>query len=104
MNPKITPSTEALAIVSTLGAIGLKAIEYQQAVAARKEAGEKFGAACAKWKSENHADFIAKGTAAWDEMMQGLPDEVWSLIDRAKRNERNARDRLFRACKKAAAL
>lgn len=103
MKTHVTVSANALAIVGSLGNIGLKAIEYQVAVEARKQAATKFGEACSKWKAKHGYEFIKKHTAEWELMLDSLPNEVWALISSTKRNERNARDRLFRACRKAAA-
>ncbi|MGR4895827.1 hypothetical protein ACIPR8_11155 [Stenotrophomonas sp. LARHCG68] len=104
MSRKTTDNAKALAIVGTLGAIGLKAIEYQSAVEAKKKAAVEFGKACAKWKREHNLEFITKNSTDWQWMMHNIPAEVWALMSAAKRNERNARERLFRACKKAAHL
>lgn len=101
MSTKTTVNAKALAIVGTLGAIGLKAIEYQNAVEARKKAAIAFGDACAKWKQKHRLEFIPKNSPEWDQMMKGLPYRVHDEIRRAKVGEKNARARLFRACRKA---
>jgi len=88
------------AIVGSLAALGLKAIEYRIAVDARKEAAAEFGEACAKWKRKHRLGFIHKNSPEWDQMMKGLPEKVHTLIWRAKADEKNARQRLFRACRK----
>ena len=83
-----------------LAAVGLKAIDYMSAVEARKVAAEQFGLACFHWKSRNCLGFIPKYTEAWSQMMEGLPASIHEAIDRAKKDERNARKRLFRAAEK----
>ncbi|PZP58301.1 MAG: hypothetical protein DI597_19410 [Pseudoxanthomonas spadix] len=101
MNKKLEISASALHTVGTLGAIGLKAMEFEVAVEARKTAVFEFGRHCERWKRRNGFDFIPKNTPEWDQMMQGLPQLVHDKLWRAKADEKNARARLFRACLKA---
>ncbi|TMN24525.1 hypothetical protein [Pseudoxanthomonas sp. X-1] len=94
-------SAQALATVGNLGAVGLKAIEYQLAVEARKQSAFEFGLACETWKAQQGIDFIPKNSPEWDQMLHGLPQLVRDKLWRAKADEKNARARLFRACLKA---
>lgn len=82
-----------------LAAIGLKAIEYMQTVQIRKGANFTFGRACARWKRRNGIEFVEKGSDEWTRMMDGVSGP-YSKRERAKADERNARERLFRACLK----
>lgn len=84
----------------TLAQIGLKAVAYQQAADARRVAFLAFGKACQAWKAENGHDRIERHTPEWRTLLEGIPVEQAALW-RAMADERNARARLFRACRKA---
>lgn len=88
--------------INELAQIGLKAVEYRDAVEVRKNVAKAFGQACFDWKQEMGMGFIPKGSAEWELMMAGIPRFLHVAIDGAKRRERNARNRLFRAAAKAA--
>lgn len=83
-----------------LAGIGLKAIEYKAAVDTRMSAAKEFGAACDKWKRRNRVGFIDRNSALWFQMMDALDDDL-DVVKKAKAAERNARERLFRAVRRA---
>lgn len=87
--------------VTTLAEIGLKAVEYKNAVLARKLAVEKLGAACHRWKQAHGVNYVERHSDVWHTMMDSL-DEMTS-VHKAKAAERNARERLFRACRRVQA-
>lgn len=87
--------------VTALAEIGLKAIDYQNAVRERKLAAEKLGDACHQWKQTHGVGFVARHSDDWVRMMDALPE--MAAIQKAKAAERNARERLFRACRKVQA-
>lgn len=86
--------------VLALGEIGIKAMAYQQAADARRVAFLAFSSACHVWKAENGYDRIERHTPEWRTLLEGIPVEQAALW-RAMADERNARARLFRACRKA---
>ncbi len=86
--------------VTILAEVGLKAVEYKNAVLARKLAVEELGSACHRWKQANGVNYVERHSDDWHKMMDSL-DEM-ALVQKAKAAERNARERLFRACRKVA--
>lgn len=90
--------------VTDLAAIGLKAIDLFVATNERKETDHAFDQACKAWKLKNgisHGEeFIAKGSKEWKAMMRSA-NKPYQARALAKRKERNAKERLFRACRKA---
>ncbi len=84
-----------------LAGIGLKAIEYKDAVDARRDAAFEFDAACSKWKEGNGVSFIERGSEAWNQMLGAVAGEI-ETVKKAKAAERNTRERLFRAVRRAA--
>ena len=85
-----------------LAGIGLKAIDYKRAVDARKIAAADFGEACTEWKHANGVDYIERGSQQWNQMLAGVRDAL-TAIKKANAAERNARERLIRACRREAA-
>jgi len=90
--------------ITDLAAIGLKAIDLFVATNERRETDHAFDEACKAWKFKNgisHGEeFIAKGSKEWKAMMRSA-NKPYQGRALAKRKERNAKDRLFRACRKA---
>ena len=88
--------------ITTLAEVGLKATEYKKAVDARKLAVAAFVDACFRWKNDRGIGFIERNSDQWEQMLCGVADEH-DAVSRAKANERNARERLFRACRRVEA-
>lgn len=86
---------------TALAEVGLKAIIHQQAHAARRTAFVAFCDACQQWKQENGHGRLDRHTPEWDAMLEGVSTEL-AALSRAKAEERNSRERLFRACRRAA--
>lgn len=86
---------------TALAAIGLKAIEFSAATSARFAALAKFREACREWHQENGDTYIEKSSPEWAEMLKAC-DAEYSALMAAKAGERNARERLLRACRRAA--
>jgi hypothetical protein len=82
---------------TTLAAIGLKAIDYSTATSTRVTALTSFREACRTWH-EHHGDtFLEKSSAEWSEMLNAC-DAEFKALKAAKAAERNAGERLLRAC------
>ena len=85
--------------VHTLAEIGLKAIQLQERIDARKIEARRFGKACADWKRANGLTYIERHTDLWGEMLKGVRPAYLAILD-AKDDETKARKRLERACRK----
>ncbi|ROR21724.1 hypothetical protein EC845_2547 [Comamonas sp. BIGb0124] len=85
-----------------LSEIGLKAIEYQQASGGRKAAEDALAFAYSDWKEAHGIERVERGDGAWEMMMDETQSSYQALLA-ARRMERNARERLFRACRRAVA-
>lgn len=87
--------------IEKLAEVGLKAVQYKAATEKRKEAAAAYGRACREWKLANGIhDIIMKGSDEWARMEAGVSAQ-YQVIRKAKADERNARERLFRACRRA---
>lgn len=87
--------------ITDLAAIGLKAVEYKQTQDARKAAQADLNAAYKDWKESHCLERVDPGDGAWEMMLDDTKAPYQALIA-AQRIERNAKDRLFRACRRAA--
>jgi len=90
-------------ILAALAEIGMKAIAYQQAVQDRLAAVRALSVACADWEvfhRENMDDPMERHSPEWTRMLDACDREV-QAIRQAKLNERRARDRMLRACRRA---
>lgn len=87
---------------TNLAIAGLKAVEYKQSHDARKAANHAYQEACSEWR-QRHRFFedIERDSDEWNALMDFTATEYQALV-KAKAAERNARERLFRACRKAA--
>lgn len=83
----------------TLSVIGLKAVEYQQAIAARKAARKVLIDAYAAWKEEQGVSRVERDTKEWELMLDDTASEFRTFAD-AKRRESNLAAQLQRACRK----
>lgn len=84
-----------------LSEIGLKAVEYERAMRARKSAQQALAFAYSDWKEAHGIERVDRGDGAWEMMMDDTKPSYQALLA-ARRAERNARERLFRACRRAA--
>lgn len=83
-----------------LAAIGLKAIEHDQAVVAHKNAQSVLTTAYQEWKDEHGIGRIERGTPEWEDMLKATRAEYLAVAE-AERIEKNAGDRLRRACRRS---
>ncbi len=88
--------------LDALNEIGLKATVFCTASAKRRIAFLAFSDACSAWKRKNGHGHLERHTPEWDAMLQEVEKE-WSALVRAKADERNSRERMFRACRKVMA-
>ncbi|THJ30970.1 hypothetical protein E8K88_16535 [Lampropedia aestuarii] len=87
---------------TNLSIAGLKAVEYKQFHDARKAANAAYQEACSTWRHRNSFyEDIERDSKEWKALMKFTATEYQALV-KAKAAERNARERMFRACRKAA--
>ena len=84
-----------------LSEIGLKAVAWQRALEAKRDAQMHLRDACYAYKSRNALGYIGKTEPHYEAMLEATKPEYLAL-EKAKGAERNARTRLERACKKVA--
>lgn len=85
-----------------LAALGLKAIEFKQAMDARKLAVGDLRDEFSRWKDEHGIGRVERHSDEWQAMLDAAHDQL-EVARRAKAVERNAMNRLLRACQRVAA-
>lgn len=82
-----------------LSEIGLKAVAWQRALEAKRDAEMYLRDACHAYKSRHALGYIGRNEPHYEAMLDATKPEYLAL-EKAKSAERNARTRLERACKK----
>jgi len=90
-----------MSALNKLAEVGLKAITYLNAVESTKRIKGDYHDALNRWRDENGywRESIQAGSPEWNTML-GSADAQYLALKQAKRTEKNARDRLFRAARK----